>query len=447
MRLNIFSRPKTQNEMIVEQKTTDHQQEAGLVLPDASNDSSLPEEESDFLYIGREAIFDASEKIFSYRFLLRDSGLLPERKPDDLSSSSRLIARIYNQFSPHNKFQDFLPFLPVTTEFVEKDLHELLPKDGAILEFQLKEQDLSLFASISEKLKKSGFPFALDISGLERIEAELLKQASYIIFDVSKNALHAIAQVDKGIKPLNIKRVIRGIATREQFETCKSHGFDYFQGSFFTQTETLSSKRLDPSRNRVLQIFNMVLQQESVDVIESAFKHDVALCYSLLCYINSAGIGLPYKTESIRSAIMMLGYDFLCRWLSLLVYAGIDLAAAQRTLLNTALIRGRLAELLGEQHFSKKEAGQIFVAGMFSLLDTLLGMPLDKGLEKLNLPEEISAALLRQEGPYSPYVQLAIAFETDDISHVRTLCEKIGFSVNDATRKHLEAITWSRQIA
>ena len=132
---------------------------------------------------------------------------------------------------------------------------------------------------------------------------------------------------------------MRNVNSHDDFESCKTFCFDLYQGNFFGRPETLSMNRLDPGRARVMEIFNLVINRADIGAIEDAFKHDVALCYSLLCYINSVGIGLQYKVSSIRDAVMLLGYDFLWRWLSLLIFAGVDLTAAQRVLLPVAFSR------------------------------------------------------------------------------------------------------------
>ena len=234
---------------------------------------------------------------------------------------------------------------------------------------------------------------------------------------------------------------------RSDFEACKTFGFDIYQGQFFAKHETIVSNRLDPSRARIVEIFNLVMNKADIYAIEDAFKHDVALCYSLLCYINSVGIGMQYKASSIRNAIMLLGYDFLWRWLSLLVYAGIDLSAAQRVLLNTAIIRGRLTELLGQINLPTKEANALFVVGNFSLLDALLGIPMEQALKRINLPQEITSALLTHEGKYAPYLELALAFESNHWTKAVRLCAQLNIELGAATRAHLAAIEWARMVA
>ena len=197
----------------------------------------------------------------------------------------------------------------------------------------------------------------------------------------------------------------------------------------------------------MVEIFNLVINKADVAQIEDAFKHDVALCYSLLCYINSVGIGLHYKVSSIKNAVMVLGYDFLWRWLSLLIYTGIDLSAAQRVLLSTAIIRGRLTELLGQMKLPEKEANSLFVVGIFSLLDVLMGVPIEQALARLNLPKEINQAITEREGKYAAYFELALAFESNNLALAERLCTALDIDLTAASRAHLAAIEWAGMIA
>lgn len=268
-----------------------------------------------------------------------------------------------------------------------------------------------------------------------------------MVYDLALTPLPDILRIDRLVRPQKLQRLVRNVNSRTDFEACRAVGFDFYQGRLLAPAQTLAVNRLDPSRARVMEIFNLVIGQADVAEIENAFKHDVALCYSLLCYINSAGIGLQYKVSSIRDAVMLLGYDFLWRWLSLLIFAGVDLTAAQRLLLNTAVIRGRLAELLGQARLSSRDGNYLFITGMFSLLDTLLGLPLSELAARLHLPEEVTQALVHRQGRYAPYLELALAFENDDGQRAAQLCAALQLDMSEASRAHLAAIEWAGMLA
>lgn len=69
-------------------------------------------------------------------------------------------------------------------------------------------------------------------------------------------------------------------------------------------------------------------------------------------------------------------------------------AGVSPTVGSTAVVRGRTMELLAAKLLSPQECNNAFVVGVFSLLDTMRGMPLDKALKAISLPESVVNALL-----------------------------------------------------
>jgi c-di-GMP-related signal transduction protein len=110
------------------------------------------------------------------------------------------------------------------------------------------------------------------------------------------------------------------------------------------------------------------------------------MSYKLLRYINSAGFGLSCEIQSFRHAVNMLGYDKLNRWLSLLLATASKDPMAP-ALMYTALLRGRLMELLSAGLVDKAEYDNLFITGAFSLLDVLLGVGMEQALDAMRLPD------------------------------------------------------------
>lgn len=410
-----------------------------------SSSSELPQD--DTILIARQPIFDGDEKVCAYQLLVRQAGILPESAPLTAEQSARLIVNTLNTMGVQTVLGNCLGLISLPDRALHSDIVNLLPCSNFILEmpdnFLSTPEDEARCAT----LLKQGYQLACTYPNRDLDVAQLGRTSRYVIYDLAQDDLQGITKRDRAVKPLELTRLVRNVNTRADFEACKSFGFNLYQGSFFAEVETFASQRVNPSRARVIEIFNLVMNKAEVDHIEEAFKHDVALCYSLLCYINSVGIGMQYKVSSIRNAIMLLGYDFLWRWLSLLVYAGIDLSAAQRVLLNTAIIRGRLTELLGQINLPSKEANALFVVGNFSLLDALLGIPMAQALQRVYLPDAIHSAILHHEGVYAPYLQLALAFESQQLAQAEQLCLQLQIDPTSASQAHLAAIEWAGVVA
>ena len=401
----------------------------------------------DIIFIARQPIFDATERVIGYELLFRQSGMVPEKIPGSISEGAELLINTLNRFGVAHALGDKLGFVQLGEGTLNSDLVELLPKESFVLEYPSSYISGADRTARCQGLLAHGFQLA-QICNADCTDPAVIEQAaSIVVYDLAFQSLQEIVRQDRSIKHGKIKRLIRGVHSRADFEGCKTFGFDFYQGNFFAHPETLSMNRLDPGRARVMDIFNLVINRADVGEIEAAFKHDVALCYSLLCYINSVGIGLQYKVSSIRDAVMLLGYDFLWRWLSLLIFAGVDLTAAQRVLLNTAVIRGRLTELLGQNKLESKDGNFLFIVGIFSMLDALLGLPLKEVISKLHLPEDVSQALLDRSGKYAPYLELALAFEINNLAAAERLCKELDFDLSQASQTHLAAIEWANVLA
>jgi len=204
------------------------------------------------------------------------------------------------------------------------------------------------------------------------------------------------------------------------------------------------SKGLNTSQVLIVQLLEMVRKNADVRQIEIVLKRDPVVSYKLLRYINSAGFGLGCEIESLRHAVQVLGYTPLYRWLSVLLATAGTSKSAQ-LLMQTAITRGRFAELLGDTFLPKAETENLFVAGLFSLLDRLLGIPMGEVLDKIQLPEAMSQALLAREGVYGDFLALAEACERGAGCAGR-LAASLQIDAAQVSLKHLQALAWAKNM-
>jgi EAL and modified HD-GYP domain-containing signal transduction protein len=201
---------------------------------------------------------------------------------------------------------------------------------------------------------------------------------------------------------------------------------------------------MNPAQAIILQLMQMVQNNEDVPKLEAVLKRDPALIYKLLRFINSAGFGAGRQIESLRQAIAMLGYAPLYRWLVLLL-ATASSSGYSPVLMETAVVRARLCELLGQKFLPRAEAEYLFVAGMFSLLDRLLGLPMKEVLDTIQLPDEVVRALLTRGGAYGPYLALAEACELNS-QLVASMAASLDISPLDVNKAHLSALAWAQSV-
>ena len=237
------------------------------------------------------------------------------------------------------------------------------------------------------------------------------------------------------------------VQTLEAFHMCHKLQFARFMGPFITRHENLDSPVLGPSRAKVLDLMNRVRTGAEQSELAAQFRHDPALSVRLLRYVNSPGMGLLHKIGGIEQALMIMGQDKLYRWLTLILFTGGQTQELDQAVLENALVRARVAEQLASKALFAKARDEVFVTGLFSLLDVVMHMPMEQVLKQISLPVEITEAIVSQRGPYAPYLALAIACEQDDLGSIEALSGQIGRDVAEINAVHMDALLWTQEIA
>lgn len=168
-----------------------------------------------------------------------------------------------------------------------------------------------------------------------------------------------------------------------------------------------------PMRTAVVRLLNLLKSDAELHEIEEEFRKDPVLSYKLLRFVNSAANGFLKEIKSYRQAITILGYQQLHQWMVVLLVTA-DTSSSRPEVIKSALVRGRFLELVGKAHFSKERSDDMFMVGVFSRLDEILGLPMEQAIGPLNVTEEIRGALMRREGFHGHVLKLAEGLEAAD---------------------------------
>jgi EAL and modified HD-GYP domain-containing signal transduction protein len=142
---------------------------------------------------------------------------------------------------------------------------------------------------------------------------------------------------------------------------------------------------------------------------------------------------------------MLLGLKKLFRWAALLMTTS-GSSGASNAVAQAAVVRGRLMELLAGQLLSPDECDNGFVVGIFSLLDTMLGLPLSDALESISLPQSVTDALLHNKGVLAPFLQLTMACENADDTLFAETATELQLTGDQVNWAHLQALAWAENI-
>lgn len=401
-------------------------------------------------FIGRQPVLDRAHKITGYDLVLRNRSIRTPQRTDDalLRMQDEMLAKSILNLEIEQLLGDKLAFLGFSHVMLTNPLLQKLPKEGMVLAFHVEPGHAAASVDGLASLVQQGYVLALD-DYVPQVELEpLLPFVKYVRLDITKfDAMQlgeAIAAVQRHASP---QIIAKNVQSDEDFEVCTKLSFEYFQGYYFAQMQPSQPSKLNNDRLRVMELLNLVTSHAEISALEAALKRDAALSYKLLRYINSPGCGLQQKIRSIAHALVMLGYDQLYRWLTLLLFTSGKLDVRSEALLKNALVRARMTELLGKKkQLPPQDQERLFIVGIFSLIDVLLNTPMDKALESISLPDLVLNALVKREGIYAPYLKLAAACEQGEQESVEELAGELRLSAEDVNLAHVQAMIWAEDV-
>lgn len=400
-------------------------------------------------FLGHQPISDEKCRIIGYELKLKNKIPLPDTDATatiQTMQDEMLIVSVIDleyQRALGNK----PTFIHLSLATLHNPIINQLPKQKVVVAIHL-ESDTPLFhLERCQELVNQGIPLALEDFEY-RVEHEpFLKLCTYVRIDTSKfDALVLSEQLGHIMKASSPLLIAKGVETDDAFEAYHKLTFNYFQGYYFAQLQPDSPQRLDSNRLRVMEMLNMVMNHAEISDLEEKVKLDAALSFKLLSYINSPANGLQQTIQSIGHALVLLGYDQLYRWLTLLLFSADHHDERSRALLKNALIRARFTETLGQINLAPNEQGGLFIVGIFSVLDALLNTPMEKAIALLHLSEPVVDALVHDKGIYAPYLKLAKACEDFDQDVVEEYAAACGLSADTVNIAHLKALIWAEEL-
>lgn len=397
------------------------------------------------LAIARQPILDAKRAIFAYELFDRSQTTHNFSAASDAALLFNLLssadAEVLNMHRPI--------FINCTHQTLAGGHLELIEPERVVLEIPpMQEQSenietIETYRQTLVDMHKRGFRLAFDDSVLKPVYASWLPLASFIKLDMQAKTPEEIGTaIRRATRATPARLIAEKVETAAQFELACQLGCSLFQGYWFAKPVLLSGQTIRPAQAAIIQLINLVRKQASTAEIEEVFKHDPSLSFNLLRFINSAGFGLSCEVTSFRHAVMILGLKKLFRWAALLMTTSRIAGSAPATAA-AAVVRGRLMELLALEVLPPEECDNAFVVGIFSLLDTMMGMPLEEALESITLPNTVTGALLHGEGLLAPFLELTLACESADDAAFAKAANSLGLSDYQVNWAHLQALAWA----
>jgi len=392
----------------------------------------------------RHPVLDRQQKIIGYDVGIRSIAATPG-VDDALHVLDEQIFQQLMQLGLPQTNSNQLWFIRVNANVLADEQLEFPHKDHLVLVLdRWHEITISTLLAQCAKRVAQGWQLAADNFPESTDAEQLLPYLTWLRFDLRRYSAVDLEQQLRQLRSHSELRVLaRQVETEDELEACQALSFDAFQGYFFTRVKTSQARRIDHDRIRIMRLLNLLAQNAELKELESVLRRDPMLVYKVLMYINSPLSGLDQPITSIEHALMFLGYGPLYRWLTVLLFTSGTRYARDQAILQQALVRARLMELLAMQSDMQRDAAALFLTGMLSLLDALLNTELASALEGLTLAEPLQQALFAGTGPYAPYLKLVIALERVQMEDVDVLLHAMNITGETLNQLHVQAMEWA----
>jgi c-di-GMP-related signal transduction protein len=401
------------------------------------------------VFLARQPILDRDQNQVAYELLFRSGHHAEARVTDGQQATATVICNAFSHLSLSAALGPYRGFVNVDKTFLHDDAIQLMPVDKVVIEVLEGSEVTPEVVTRCADLKAMGYTIALDdFSRITSDYVPLLPLADIIKVDLTLVSQEELPALVEQLRPLVPQLLAEKVETLEQFDLCRSLGFDLFQGYYFAHPVILSGRRLLPVQATTLRLISQIARDEETSIIERTLKEDSALSVSLLRLVNSVAAGTCSHISSMRQAIIVLGRQQISRWLQLLLYANPNSTGVSPLLIMAAL-RGRFSELVAERT-SKKDHGlkdAAYMAGILSLTPTLLGQPLEEILPALNLAPPIEDALLHGKGVLGAILEMSQEVEAGSVPTCQDCLHRLPQMDTDQLNAcHAEALAWANQI-
>ncbi len=395
------------------------------------------------VYVARQPIFDRKKRIYAYELLFRDgtANAFPEINGE--VATSRLLTGSFWNIGLDRLTRGRLAFINFTAELLCRHVPTLFPAERLVVEILEDVAPVPMVVEACHKLVAAGYTLALDDFRVKPDLAPLIRLARIIKIDFRELPPASSRRLIEALDPMGKVFLGEKVETHEEFEEACQLGYRYFQGYFFARPEVLQYHDIPTDKLNWMRIMAEVNQPDfSMEKIERFLVNDVSITYKLLRYINSAYFARPEPITSIRQALLLLGQREVRRFVSLIATANLATGKPDE-LMRTVIVRARLCELLGRATGAYRDGAELFILGMFSLIDAMLDRPMAGIMHSLPLSEQIKKALVDQEGELADYLELVKAYETMDWPAIVRLSSRLAMAPDKLPALYFDALGWA----
>ena len=376
-------------------------------------------------FIARQPIFDKQISVYGYELLYRSS---TDNFYDGLNADEASLKVIVDSYlfpGSSNITEGKPAFINFTRSTLLKDCAFLLPRESTVIELLETVRPEPAVLEACRRAKDAGYRIALDDFDNHVDNEALIDLADIIKVDFLATSEQEQWELAQRFRARGISLCAEKVETWEVAQRAAEMGYVYFQGYFFGQPLILTGRDIPASKLHYLNLLREMHRPELQFIeIEELIRQDLSLAYKLLRYLNSAAFGFRREIGSVRQAVAQLGEQGMRKWVTLIALVQIS-DGCPTELLNRTLVRAGMCESIAISIGLGSKAEDLYLLGIFSCLDAILGRSLSEVLDELSVTSDIRAALLGEDGVLSDIFKCTLAYENGNWEKVRECASKL----------------------
>lgn len=301
---------------------------------------------------------------------------------------------------------------------------------------------VSMYTDRIRELREFGYHFAIRNLPVHCYEdyAPILSQMDYVLIDCQKiDAVKASFYFRKLYPDICI--CASNIPDTETFgKLSPAETISLFEGTFFRMPVTRGEHKVSPLKINYISLLNL-MEEDDFDLTKAAdiISQDTALIISLLRLANTRSFNS--EITSVRVAVSMLGQKDLTRWIQTTVIEKLC-SDKPNELMRLSLLRAKFAENLAPVFGMAMRSQELFLTGLFSILDIILDCSMEEALSMVRVSGKIRAALLERTGSLAEVLHFIVKYESAEWQEVSRQLVLKNIEIPDVSHAWVSSLQW-----
>lgn len=339
-------------------------------------------------------------------------------------------------------------FVPVNNISIFTDIREQCkaPHNRIVLLIDNTVEPTEEYVSRIKELKSYGYKIAvrnLKVTDFEPYK-EIINKADFIYLDYQVIDITKATIYFTKVYP-NVKLIAENIKSVEDFEKLKATGgYHFYEGEFYRLPITKSDVEVSPLKMNYIELLNLMnMPDYDLTAAADVIGRDTALVIDLLKIVNR--MARNSEITSIRHAAAMMGQRELKRWITTSVTRQLC-KDKPNEITRLSLLRARFAENLATQFGLDKFKQELFLMGLFSVIDIILNQTMEESLKLVKVSKDISDALVKKDGRFAPIIHFIEQYEEANWQEISRVLVVENIEMNDVYEAYTESLKWYRDL-